>query len=224
MTAQVKRLGLGYEEALGNALRRLPPDSDKATVLNTLQTAARLESDNLKQALLLVRQSAAELEAAGLGSLSRDASTLLRHVTGQQLMQTAGQERSDLFYQFAAVPLQTDGRTQNVELHVMSRKAPGQKKLDPANCYILFRLDMPTLGELDIHLHIVDKVVGLRFQSAAGTEPPTVDPADQRTLRDALQSVGFHLGAVKTEAKQPAGEHLPLLPPMLTPGTLDLKF
>lgn len=226
---QVKRLGLGYEEGLGHALRRLPPGSDTEAIQSALQGASRFDPDTgpaLKQALLLAGQAATELQASGLGGLNQDISTLLRHITGQQLMQTPGQERADLLYQFAAVPMHIGDRDTTVELHVMSRKGPGQKRIDPANCYILFRLDMPNLGELDIHLHIVDKVVGLRFQSAPGTEPPEILPEEQRTLREALTGVGFHLGVIKSEEKQPPepGHPLPLLPPVLTQGALDLKL
>ncbi|MGB8956797.1 MAG: flagellar hook-length control protein FliK, partial [Tumebacillaceae bacterium] len=226
---QAKRLGLGFEERVANAVRRLPPDSDPETVRTAFQQAVQADPNKqgpgLKQALLLAQAAAPELEAAGMHQLAQDVSRLLSHVTGQQVMQTAGQERSDLFYQFAAVPMQVGGQQQTVELHVMSRKSPGQKQVDPANCYILFRLDMPNLGPLDIHLHIVDKVVGLRFQTEAGHEL-VIDPSEQRDLRAALQQTGFHLGVLKIEEKKPPEEsaHLPLLPPILTQGTLDLKL
>ena len=226
---QAKRLGLGFEERVAHALRRLPPGSDRETVRAAFQQAVQVDPNKqapgLKQALLLAQATAPELEAAGMHQLAQDVSMLLSQVTGQQVMQTAGQERSDLFYQFAAVPMQVGGQQQTVELHVMSRKGPGQKQMDPANCYILFRLDMPNLGPLDIHLHIVDKVVGLRFQTEAGHEL-VIDPGEQRDLREALQQTGFHLGVLKVEEKKPPEEsaHLPLLPPILTQGALDLKL
>lgn len=225
---QAKRLGLGFEERVAHALRRLPLDSDPETVRAAFHQAVQVDSSKqpgLKQALLLAQAVAPELEAAGMHQLAKDISALLSHVTGQQVMQTAGQERSDLIYQFSAVPMQFGGQQQTLELHVMSRKSPGKKQVDPANCYILFRLDMPNLGPLDIHLHIVDKVVGLRFQTEAGHEL-VIDPSEQRDLRDVLQQTGFHLGVLKVEEKKPPEEsaHLPLLPPILTQGTLDLKL
>ncbi|PWK12746.1 flagellar hook-length control protein FliK [Tumebacillus permanentifrigoris] len=229
---KAKQLGLALEERLGAALRRLPADSDPATVRDAVQHALRnfaaeTQGAGLKEALLNVQNSASELTAAGHAALADDVSTLLNNLTGQQLMSTPGQtaQRSDLFYQFAAVPLQLNGREQTVELHVMSRKGPGQKSLDPANCYILFRLDMPNLGPLDIHLHIVDRVVGVRFV-AEDKDAVQIEAADQRELRDKLQGVGFHLGVMKSEEKQPPqeGQRLPLLPPLLTQGHFDLRM
>jgi hypothetical protein len=229
---KAKQLGLALEERLGAALRRLPADSDPAAVRDAVQTALRhlaveTQGTGLKEALLQVQNSASDLAAAGHAGLADDVNTLLNNLTGQQLMSTSGQtgQRSDLFYQFAAVPLQLNGREQTVELHVMSRKGPGQKNLDPANCYILFRLDMPNLGPLDIHLHIVDRVVGVRFVSE-DQEAVQIEAADQRDLREKLQGVGFHLGIVKSEEKQPPqdGKRLPLLPPLLTQGHFDLRM
>ncbi|MGZ4164738.1 MAG: hypothetical protein ACXVPK_11950 [Tumebacillaceae bacterium] len=226
---KAKQLGLGFEEHLGQAVRRLPADSDHAAVQAALHTASQADAEtgaNLKQVLLQAHAASSDLHAAGLGPLADDVNALLQNVTGQQMMQTPGQqERSDLFYQFAAVPTNVGGREQTVELHVMSRKGPNQKTLDPANCYVLFHLDMPNLGDLDIHLHIVDKVVGVRFQSG---EPDRVQitPDEQRDLWTAVKSVGFHLGTLKVEEKKPLAEGMqaPLLPPVLTQGALDLRL
>ncbi|MBL0388878.1 flagellar hook-length control protein FliK [Tumebacillus sp. ITR2] len=229
---KAKQLGLAFEERLGAALRRLPADSDASVVRDAVQNAlnsftTEQQGSSLKEALLNVQRSAAELTAAGHGALADDVSTLLNNLTGQQLMSTPGQtqQRSDLFYQFSAVPLQMNGREQTVELHVMSRKGPGQKSLDPSNCYVLFRLDMPNLGPLDIHLHIVDRVVGVRFVSE-DKETVQIEAAEQRDLRDKLQGVGYHLGVLKVEEKQPLqeGRQLPLLPPLLTQSSLDLRM
>ncbi|TCP52506.1 flagellar hook-length control protein FliK [Tumebacillus sp. BK434] len=225
---KAKQLGLNFEEQLAHALRRLPPDSDTAQIRHTFQHAlqsAAEQGTTLKHALLLTQAAAAELDAAGLGSLQQDLSTVLKNVTGQQLMQTSGGDRADLLYQFAAVPVRHGKDEQTVELHVMARKSHGQKTIDPANCYVLFRLDMPNLGELDIHLHIVDKVVGVRFLSEKHADM-AVTPADQRDLRDALQKVGFHLGVLKVEDKkqQEPGAAEPLLPPILTHKQFDLKI
>jgi len=225
---KAKQLGLGFEERLANAVRRLPADSEPAVIASALQAAQEPDPETgpaLKQTLLNLQASSAELEAAGMKPLTEEVGQLLRHVTGQQVMLTAGQERSDLLYQFSAVPVQVGGREQTVELHVMSRKGPGQKHIDPSNCYILFRLDLPNLGEIDIHLHIVEKVVGLRFLTG---DPDNVvlEPAEQRELREKIQGVGFHLGTLKVEEKKAAedGEHHPMLPPVLTQGAFDLKF
>jgi hypothetical protein len=245
---KAKKLGLGLEERIGQAVRKLGPDAHPAQIRAALEAAVHQAVDGdptLKAALLQTQSSSAELSAAGLRGLTDDVSALLQQVTGQQVMQTAGTQRSDLLYQFAAVPVQVDGQERTVELHVMSRKGPGQKALDPANCYVLFCLDMPRLGPLDVHLHIVDRVVGIRFQTEAQDEsakvaatpnastdgedallPLELSGDDQRELRERLQSVGFHLGIVKVEQKQEAGpnERLPLLPPIITQGAFDLKI
>ncbi|ASS75677.1 hypothetical protein CIG75_12205 [Tumebacillus algifaecis] len=225
---KAKQLGLNFEEQLAHALRRLPADSDPAQIKNAFQQALKMASEqgtSLKHALLLSQATSAELDAAGLGFLLQDVSTLLKHVTGQQMMQMAGSDRTDLLYQFAAVPIRHGKDEQTVELHVMARKGPGQKAIDAANCYVLFRLDMPNLGELDIHLHIVDKVVGVRFLSE-NYASLTLTPSDQRDLRNAMQKVGFHLGVCKVEDKKQRepGEHQPLLPPILTHKQFDLKI
>ncbi|ARU62426.1 hypothetical protein CBW65_16780 [Tumebacillus avium] len=225
---KAKQLGLNFEEQLAHALRRLPPDSEAGQVSQAFQQALKTSAEQgttLKHALLLAQSAAAELDAAGLSTLQQDLSTVLKNITGQQLMQTSGGDRADLLYQFAAVPIRHGKDEQTVELHVMARKSPGQKTIDPANCYVLFRLDMPNLGELDIHLHIVDKVVGVRFLSEQLADM-TLTPADQRDLRDALQKVGFHLGVLKVEdKKQPEpGAPQPLLPPILTNKQFDLKI
>jgi hypothetical protein len=226
---KAKRLGLGFEEQLGQAVRRLPAEGEQAVLQAALSSASQMDEGagaNLKQVLLQTQAAAPQLHAAGMAHLAADVNALLQNVTGQQMMQTPGQqERSDLFYQFSAVPTNVGGREQTVELHVMSRKSPNQKTLDPANCYVLFHLDMPNLGELDIHLHIVDKVVGVRFLSDSA-DRVQITAEDQRDLWTAIKSVGFHLGTLKAEEKkQPAdGTKLPLLPPVLTQGTLDLRM
>lgn len=226
LRSSVKQLGLGLESQLANAIRRLPSDATPAQLLQAFEGVLKQADDapGLKQLLLQLQAARPELEAAGLRQMADDISLLAKHVTGQQLMQGTGQERSDLFYQYAGVPVQVGGRQQTVELHIMSRKTPGQKELDPANCYILFRLDMPNLGELDIHLHIVDKVVGVRFLTEGDAEIK-IEQADLQNLRTALTATGYHLGVLKAEAKQDAatGPNPPLLPPVLTRGGLDFK-
>jgi hypothetical protein len=228
LSAKTKQLGINFEEQLAHALRRLPADSDLLQISNAFNQALKNAAESgvtLKQALLFAQTAAAELEEAGHGSLQQDISTLLKNITGQQLMQTAGSDRTDLLYQFTAVPVRHGEHEQTVELHVMARKGPGQKAIDPANCYVLFRLDMPNLGELDIHLHIVDKVVGVRFLTD-NKAALHLSAAEQRDLRSALQSVGFHLGVLKVEHKQQskANEHQPLLPPVLTQRQFDQKI
>ncbi len=227
LAEKAKSLGLNFEEQLAHAMRKLPADSDPVQIGNALQQALKSagEQGSLKHALLLTQAMAKELETIGLGSLQQDVSSLLKNVTGQQLMQTAAGDRADLFFQYAAVPIRFGRQEQTVELHVMSRKGPGQKAIDPANCYVLFHLEMPNLGDLDIHLHIVDKIVGVRFL-AENEANLSLTASDQRDLRDALQKVGFHLGVLKVEDKKPPqpGEHQPLLPPILTQRQFDLKI
>ncbi|HEU4962401.1 MAG TPA: flagellar hook-length control protein FliK, partial [Bacilli bacterium] len=224
----VQKLGLGFEAQLAHAVRRLPaeatPEQVQTALTHALQQQETGDGPALKQMLHQLQAARPDLEAAGLQQLADDIGMLAKHVTGQQLMQGTGQERSDLVYQFAGVPVQMGDRKQTVELHIMSRKSPGQKTLDPANCYILFHLDMPQLGPLDIHLHIVDKVVGVRFLTETG-EGVQIEPSEQQTLRASLQGTGYHLGVMKVEAKQQAhdGQHPPLLPPVLTKSGLDFK-
>jgi hypothetical protein len=226
LAAAVRKLGLEFEDKLAHALRRLGGDRDANALRSALQAALAFDPDEgppLKQALLQAQASLPELQQAGAQELAGELRTLLQHVTGQQLMQTP-QVRTDHFYQFAAVPLQINGQLQTVELHVMARKGPGQKKLDSANCYILFHLEMPNLGELDIHLHIVNRVVGVRFQTDA-PDRLAISTDDLKGLRDKLQMVGYHLGALKVEEKKQEreGGTSPLLPPILTQGKLDLR-
>lgn len=209
-----KRLGLAYEVQLERVMQTVQPD---ATAL----------SDNLKARLLTVLQG-----ANGTAPISSDVNLqaveqALLHLTGQQLMHTAKDYGNLFAYQFLSLPLTVGQQVADAKIHLLTRKLNG-KLLDPYNCYLYFHLTMPSLGELGIHVHVVEKMVSLMFMVRDGVTLELEDE-DLSILRQGVQAAGYHLGTVRLEyvpedvARKERIDPFSQLPIAVTNGNFDWK-
>lgn len=204
-----KIIGLDFEHKAAQMLRAsqngLAVENEVASSLNGL--------------LLATQADWAELDKAGLHQLSGGLATLLHHVTGQQLMQIPGQAEH-LIYRYLALPIGFSG-TQTAELHISSRQKGKSKRIDPSNCYILFHLALPHLGELDIHLHIINRVIDLKFVTK---EIENLSGFNQQEFGEVLSNSGYTLGRVHTEQKMDQGlKPLDIASEMISNGSVNVQ-
>lgn len=220
-----------------NILKQLLNESSNVTELNTKVNLLGLDHEikiadliskgldtninlTLKHLLLSLQGQAADLQKAGLSSLVENLDILLNHLTGQQLITQAVQDKSGQVYSFFSIPMKTNEANQTIEFQVMSKNKAGSKSLDPLNCYILIHLQMPNLGGLDIHMNIVDNNVNLRFVS---DKPTKIAQVDRDEINMALNDVGFNLDMFKFEEKEHPNSRLEVLPPIISHKKIDTK-
>lgn len=203
--AIVSRLGLAHEQ------RMTFLKNPQATVPQA--TAA---TETLKSWLLANLQ-------AGAGPADPAIQQAAHHVTGQQLMYSAKNEPGAFLYQFMALPLLVGNETADAKIHLLTRKKRG-KRLDPYNCFLYFQLQFPTLGELGLHVQIVERMVSLRLV-LQDAERLVLDKEDISRLREGLMQAGYSLGTVRKETgtTDPVSPFLQL-PVLVTGGALDLRI
>lgn len=194
----VQQLGLSHEHQLHLASKtggEMPPETLKAQLLTQLQ--ANLEDPEIQLAI--------------------------SHLTGQQLMQSVKDDTNPFFYQYFALPVQTGETAADAQVHLLTRKREG-RRLDPYNCFLYFHLQLPSLGELGLHVQIVERMVSLRFLLEEENRLQLEEP-ELAFLREQLQKVGYQLGTVRKEAG--AAENLSpfsQLPSYVANGVFDLRI
>jgi hypothetical protein len=146
--------------------------------------------------------------------------TLLNHITGQQLITQNAQDKSGQVYSFFSIPLNTNEVNQTIEFQVMSKNKAGSKTIDPINCYILMHLQMPNLGELNIHMNFVEKNLNMRFVSE---RPDEIQLLDKKEIQKVLKDLGFNLDMFKIEEKENFNSRLSVFPPIISHRKIDLK-
>lgn len=212
--AVVNRLGLSYEAHMERLLSTIQPDPLPPF-------------DTLKTGLLSVLHGS----GSGTGMLSElnphAAEQALHHLVGQQLMHAAKDYGNLFAYQFVSLPVTVDRQTADAKVHLLTRKKNG-KQLDPYNCFLYFHLAMPTLGQLGIQVHVVEKLVSLRFLFEQGINFDLQD-SEWSVLRQGLSRAGYHLGTVRMDnvSHEAIGfdgmdpfSHLPIA---VSSGNFDLK-
>jgi hypothetical protein len=186
----VNRLGLDHEARLIRlqqaVTEHIPPNNGTSESVN----------DSLKAKLLSAAQM---LETGTAGNTPETAvNQALNHLTGQQLMNAANEHGQQFVYQFLSLPVELDRQSADAKIHLLTRKKNG-KQLDPYNCFLYFHLNLPTVGELGIHVHVVEKLVSLRFLLLEDRADVWEEP-DLSLLRQGLQLAGYHLGTVRTDS------------------------
>ncbi|MFC4768680.1 flagellar hook-length control protein FliK [Effusibacillus consociatus] len=198
LQAVVERLGLAHD----NQMALLQKNGSDTTVPATLKS------------LLL-----AELQVNPNNS---GAELALNHLTGQQLMHSLKEDASPFFYHYLALPVQVEQGAGEAKIHLLTRKKEG-KRLDPYNCFLYFHLQLPTLGELHMHVQIVERIVSLRLIVEEENRLLLAD-SDLAFLRQGLQEAGFQLGAVRKEKGSPdLIQPFSQLPLLIASGGFDLK-
>ncbi|BCJ85234.1 flagellar hook-length control protein FliK [Effusibacillus dendaii] len=197
--AVVEKLGLSHEQHVAQLVK-----TDFAGAV----------PETLKSLLLAEVQS---------GTAQPVAEQILTHLTGQQLMHSAKDDNSPFLYQYLTLPVLVGKQTSDAKVHLLTRRKKG-RELDPYNCFLYFHLQLPSLGDLGIHVQIVERIVSLRFITEREKNLSLADDT-LAPLRDGLKQIGYQLGGVRQEAGQ-ANTRQPFanLSPILTNGLLDLKI
>lgn len=179
LTSAASRMGLDHEPQL--TLSMLAQPQQPAELADTLKS--RL----LKEELLQPSSQAVE--------------QALNHVVGQQLMHSPRDEQSPFLYQYISLPMFVDKQPANADIHVLSRKR-GSRQLDPDNCYLYFQLCMPSLGDIGLHVQVVERLVALRLVVEQDSHL-TLDESDLLVLKTGLEQAGYQLGTVRKETGSP---------------------
>lgn len=219
LQAIVHRLGLDHEARLTGLLQKA---AEHATPVNG---ALEPVNDSLKAQLLSAVQM---LETGTSGnSLERAVHQALNHLTGQQLMNAANESEKQFAYQFFSLPVAVGRQSADAKIHLLTRKKNG-RQLDPFNCFLYFHLNLPTLGELGIHVHVVEKMVSLRFLLLEESMIEWEEP-DLSVLRQGLQQAGYLLGVVRTDSvstdtlQNEKMDPFSQLPIVVSRGNFDLR-
>lgn len=184
--------------------------------------SATLPADTLKPQLLALHEAKLGNQQDPAVTTVKSAELALHNLIGQQLMH-AGQENTSPFsYQFMALPMIMGQQTADAKIHFLTRKQG--KSLDPFNCYLYFCLTMPVIGELGIHVQVVEKSVSLRF-ILSDSRQLEIDDNELQLLRQGLQQAGYYLASVRTEnAAVDSADPFSFFPITVTSGMLDLKI
>ncbi|MDA8441124.1 MAG: hypothetical protein M0Z55_01995 [Peptococcaceae bacterium] len=219
ITANINLLGVNYEQELAQVLQTL---GNGHADVSELATKLRLTTSmSLKPLLLQLKANAAQLEHAGLAKLTQAADTILHQLTAQQLITQAVQAKVGNAYRFFCIPLTAPNQAQTLQLQILSRHGGKRQKIDPWNCYILLHLALSKLGNLDIHMNVIDKTIGIRVVAERPTE---ISALDEAGLRASLQTAGYTLGTLSVEAHPVGTLRNSLLPPVVKAGTFDAKI
>jgi hypothetical protein len=147
-------------------------------------------SDSMKSALMSL-VSSDETPAA----LKETAQQLVQHITGQQLLLSPEKTGSPFTHVTMFIPVQGTDGGQTASVHIQTRR--GRKgELDAANCRLLFDLQMNTLGETIVDVHVVDRIVSLQLWN---DHPAIADllESSRGEIAESLQQAGFQLLTLK---------------------------
>ncbi len=217
VAAKTDLLGVDYEQKVVQVIKRLGVKAETSGELeNQLHEEIGL---SLKPLGLLLQEKTGEFNHVGLNKLSEGITALVNHITAQQLITQALQEKSGTVYRFFCVPAQVQGLRQTIQLQILARQGARRQTIDPGNCYILIHLDLCRLGELDIHMNVTDKTVGIRLVSE---NPSEFSVFDEHGLKSGLQTAGFKLGSLSIEGL--SKERVSILPSIISQGKFDRKI
>jgi hypothetical protein len=160
-----------------------------------------------------------------LGEKGKELEPLLNRLTGMQLISqdTAG----PMLQMVLHLPFSFGGQQSDVTLQ-WSGKKTDSGKIDPDYCRVLFHLDLQSLEQTVIDMHVQNKVIHLSVINDKREIEPIVK-ALTPTLKEKLEDIGYTLSFVKvnpTFDKQQAGVAQPY--PMNLPTDLykgvDIKI
>ena len=143
-------------------------------------------ADTFKSALMALVSSDDVPQA-----LKDTAQQLVQHVTGQQLLLTPERTSSPFTHVTMFIPMKGPDGGQTASVHIQTRR--GHKgELDADNCRLLFDLQMKTLGDTIVDVHVVNKIVSLNLWN----DHPAISDlleSSRGEMTQALQGAGFQL-------------------------------
>jgi hypothetical protein len=147
---------------------------------------AKAAADTFKSALMTLVSSDDVPQA-----LKDTAQQLVQHVTGQQLLLTPERTSSPFTHVTMFIPMKGPDGGQTASVHIQTRR--GRKgELDADNCRLLFDLQMKTLGNTIVDVHVVNKIVSLNLWN----DHPAISDlleSSRGEMTQALQGAGFQL-------------------------------
>ncbi|OEF98576.1 flagellar hook-length control protein FliK [Desulfuribacillus alkaliarsenatis] len=187
LAAIFKLVGYQNENQLQSLFQNIQQPHEQQSQLANLQ-----HSDNIKQLLLQISNSTSYPTA-----IRELASQMINNINGQQLLSTP--QDSNTLYQSVMIQIPMswgENQQDTLKLQIQGRKE--KRTIDPDNCSIYIELTPPNLGELGIFIHIVNKVVSVKFLS----EYQFLKQLTQQTeaiLRAGLAEQGYKLSYIKVE-------------------------
>jgi hypothetical protein len=150
--------------------------------------------DSVKSLLMQIIQEPAGAVPSGLREA---AETLLKQVTGQQLMmvQPHVQTLSQIVMQ---IPFRMESADETAYVQIEAKKGEGGQ-LDPDNCRLFFNLELERLGTTFIDVGIVNRIINLQIYN---DQPWVEDFVHQMKDHFAaqLRQSGYHLSGLRVQS------------------------
>ncbi|NGQ93914.1 hypothetical protein G3578_01845 [Brevibacillus sp. SYP-B805] len=177
------RLGVSHErELIAQNIRAASADA---------RAGAHL--DSIKPLLLQLAQEYADSLPA---SLKEAAETLVKQITGQQLMmlQPPAQVLSQVVMQ---IPVRMENGEDTAYVQIEAKKRE-DGQLDPDNCRLFFHLDLDRLGITMIDVSIVNRIINLQIYN----DQPWLEGLVQQSrdqVAGSLREAGYHLSGLRVQ-------------------------
>ncbi|MWC26586.1 hypothetical protein [Paenibacillus sp. MMS18-CY102] len=157
------------------------------------QSGDGISSETLKSALM----SLASMDDAP-APLKETAQQLIQQITGQQLLLSPERNGSMLTHLTLFIPLLNQEGGQTASVHVQTKRGP-KNELDASNCRLLFDLNLKSIGNTIVDVHVVDKIVNLNVWN----DHPLMQAialGERNAVASALQQAGYQLLTFKVTA------------------------
>lgn len=160
---------------------------------NHAHAAEGITSESLKSALM----SLASMDDAP-AQLKETAQQLVQQITGQQLLLSPERNGSMLTHLTLFIPLLNQEGSQTASVHVQTKRGP-KNELDASNCRLLFDLNLKSIGNTIVDVHVVDKIVNLNVWNDHPLMQ-TIALGERNAVAAALQQAGYQLLTFKVTA------------------------
>jgi|GEM_PF-1234613 len=198
-------------ESLAQSLRSIGMESERTlkTTLNnfllsnqegSINTEVPVPLDSLKSLL----QKVLSLQQIP-PSIQEKTETMIHQITGQQLfIQSDTTAQSPFLQMLFQFPIELQNQSSLVQAQMEGRKK-ANGGLDPENCRLLFFLQLQSLGETVVDVHIVNKLISVVLYSHSPQRNLLLD--HKSGLVSALTNLGYSLASVswKESQSQPKG-------------------
>lgn len=156
---------------------------DSVPTLRTVDQAQQLPGDSLKSLLLTLLKSE-DIPPA----LKEVMGNTVQQITGQQLL-LSPERNSPLTHLTLFIPFTNGNGQQTASVHIQSRKK-GRETLDPANCRLLFDLNMQSMGDTLVDVQVVNSIVSLQIHNDHPVIPQLLE-ASREEIASGLAAMGY---------------------------------
>jgi hypothetical protein len=164
---------------------------ESVPTLRTIDQAQQLPGDSLKSLLMTLLKSEDVPPA-----LKEVMGNTVQQITGQQLLLSA-ERNSPLTHLTLFIPFTNENGQQTASVHIQSRKK-GRDTLDPANCRLLFDLNMQAMGDTLVDVQVVNSIVSLQIHNDHPVIPQLLE-ASREEIASGLEAMGYQFMSLSSK-------------------------